>query len=62
VCAYVIIDSRGPWRQIDAVEYTTLEWVDWFNYRRLLEPIGYVPQAELERVCYRQLAESDMEV
>ncbi len=38
-----VIHHRGPWRQIDAVEYATLEWVDWFNHRRLLEPIGNVP-------------------
>jgi transposase InsO family protein len=35
-----VIRSRGPWRHIDAVEFATLEWVDWFNNRRLLEPIG----------------------
>ncbi len=43
-----VIHRRGPWRHIDAVEYATLEWVDWFNHRRLLEPIGNVPPAELE--------------
>ena len=31
---------RGPWRHLEAVEFATLEWVDWFNNRRLLEPIG----------------------
>jgi len=43
-----VIRSRGPWRNIDAVEFATLEWVDWFNNRRLLEPLGYVPPAEFE--------------
>ena len=43
-----LIHHRGPWRNIDAVEYGTLEWVDWFNNRRLLEPIGNVPPAEFE--------------
>ncbi len=43
-----LIRRRGPWRGIDDVEYATLEWVDWFNHRRLLEPIGYVPPAEFE--------------
>ena len=38
-----VIRRRGPWRSIDDVEFATLEWVDWFNNRRLLEPIGYVP-------------------
>ena len=37
-----IIHRRGPWRSFDAVEYATLEWVDWFNNRRLLEPIGNI--------------------
>jgi transposase InsO family protein len=35
-----LIRRRGPWKGIDQVEYTTLEWVDWFNHRRLLEPSG----------------------
>jgi transposase InsO family protein len=45
---------RGPWRHVDAVEYATLEWVDWLNHRRLLETIGNVPPAELELAYYRQ--------
>ena len=52
-----VIHRRGPWRHIDAVEYATLEWVDWFNHRRLLEPIGNVPPAELEQAHYRQQEE-----
>ena len=55
-----IIRRRGPWRNIDAVEYATLESVDWFNHRRLLKPIGDVPPAELEQAYYRQLEESAM--
>lgn len=47
-----VIRSRGPWRHVDAVEYATLEWVDWFNNRRLLEPIGDVPPAEFEQAYY----------
>ena len=42
------IHRRGPWRSFEAVEFATLEWVDWFNNRRLLEPIGNVPPAEAE--------------
>lgn len=49
-----VIHRRGPWRTRDAVEYATLEWVDWFNNRRLLEPIGNIPPAELEAAYYRQ--------
>jgi putative transposase len=48
-----VIHRRGPWRNLDAVEYATLDWVDWFNNRRLLEPIGYVPPAEFEAAYYR---------
>jgi len=48
-----VIHARGPWRSLDAVEYATLEWVDWFNNRRLLEPIGYVPPVEFEQEYYR---------
>jgi putative transposase len=47
-----LIRRRGPWRGIDDVEYATLEWVDWFNHRRLLEPIGHVPPAEFEAAYY----------
>ena len=45
-------------RNIDEVEFATLEWVDWFNNRRLLEPIGNIPPAEFEMAYYRQLKES----
>jgi transposase InsO family protein len=48
-----VIHHRGPWRHLEAVEYATLEWVDWFNHRRLLEPIGNVPPAELEAAYYQ---------
>jgi len=48
-----VIYRRGPWRTIDAVEYATLVWVDWFNNRRLLEPLGYMPPAEYEAAYYR---------
>jgi transposase InsO family protein len=47
-----VIYRRGPWRSFDAVEMATLEWVAWFNNRRLLEPIGYVPPAEYEAIYY----------
>ena len=45
---------RGAWRQSAAVEFATLAWVDWFNTRRLLEPIGYIPPAEYEERSYEQ--------
>lgn len=50
-----LIHRRGPWRSLDDVEYGTLEWVDWFNNLRLLEPIGHVPPAEFELAYYEQL-------
>jgi putative transposase len=49
-----LVRRRGPWRGIDQVEYATLEWVDWFNHRRLLEPIGHVPPAEFEAAFRRE--------
>lgn len=55
-----IIHRRGPWRHMDAVEYATLEWVDWFNHRRLLEPIGNVPPAELEASYYHSTGQLPM--
>ena len=48
-----VIRQRGPWQNLDAVEYSTLEWVDWFNNRRLLEPIGNIPPAEYEDLYYQ---------
>jgi transposase InsO family protein len=53
-----VIHHRGPWQGLDAVEYAVLEWVDWFNHRRLLAPIGNMPPAEREMAYYRQQAES----
>jgi transposase InsO family protein len=49
-----VIRRRGPWRTLEAVEFATLEWVDWFNHRRLLEPIGNIPPAEAEVRYYAQ--------
>jgi putative transposase len=49
-----LVRRRGPWKGLDEVEYATLEWVDWFNHRRLLEPIGYVPPAEFEAAFLRE--------
>ena len=47
-----VIHRRGPWRSFEAVDFATLEWVDWFNNRRLLEPIGNIPPAEAEKRYY----------
>ncbi len=52
-----VIWRRGPWRSFEQVEFATLEWVDWFNNRRLLEPIGNIPPAEAEARYYAQLDE-----
>ena len=49
------IHRRGPWRNFEAVECATLERVDWFNHRRLLEPIGNIPPAEAEEQYYAKL-------
>ena len=55
-----VIHRRGPWRGAEAVEFATLEWVDWFNNRRLLEPIGNIPPAEAEARYYAQANEHAM--
>ena len=47
-----VIRTRGPWETLDDVEFATLEWVDWFNHRRLLAPIDNVPLAEYEKMYY----------
>ena len=47
-----VIRRRGPWRTLDDVEIATLEWVDWFNNRRLLEPIGDIPPTEFEALYW----------
>jgi transposase InsO family protein len=50
-----IVRRLGPWRSLEAVEIATLEWIDWFNHRRLLEPIGNMPPAEAEMNYYTEL-------
>jgi len=49
-----VMHRRGPWRTLSDVEYAILEWVDWFNNRRLLSSIGYVPPVEFEQRYYRK--------
>jgi transposase InsO family protein len=55
-----VIRCRGPWRSFEAVELVTLERVDWFNNRRLLAPIGYIPPAEAEKRYYASLDQPAM--
>jgi putative transposase len=52
-----VIWRRGPWRNFETVEFATLQWVDWFNNKRLLEPIGNIPPAEAEARYYAQIEE-----
>jgi len=49
-----VVRQRGPWRGLEDVEIATLEWVWWFNHRRLLEPLGYLPPAEYEEAFHRR--------
>jgi putative transposase len=53
-----VIHRRGSWRTMEAVEFATLGWVDWFNNRRLLEPIGNIPPVEAEQRYYATMAET----
>jgi transposase InsO family protein len=57
-----LIRKRGPWRHPEAVEFATLTWVDWFNNRRLLEPIGNIPPREFEEAWYTRQEEAAEEV
>ena len=54
-----VIRRRGPWKNIDDVEFATLEWVDWFNNRRLLEPIGDIPPVEYEMLYWTESGGTD---
>jgi putative transposase len=60
LCKAEVIHRRGPWRSFEAVEYATLEWVDWFNHRGLLHPIGNIPPAEPEDQIYAAAGNIDM--
>ena len=55
-----VIHRRGPWRSFEAVEYATLEWVDWFNHRRLFKPIGNIAPAEAEGQYYAMIEQRPM--
>jgi len=57
-----LIRNRGPWKSLDDVEFATLEWIDWFNHRRLLEPIGDKPPAELEAEYHGQTGREIIEL
>ena len=54
-----VIHKRGPWRSFETTEFATLEWVNWFNHRRFLEPIGNMPPAEAEANYYAAIAAMD---
>jgi len=55
-----VIHRRRPWRSFEAIEYATLEWVDWFKNRRLLAPIGNIPPVEAEERYYARLDDTPM--
>ncbi len=55
-----VIHRCGPWKNLEVVEFATLKWVDWFNHRRLLEPIGNMPPAEAEERYHAMLDEPAM--
>jgi putative transposase len=55
-----LVRNRGPWRGLEDLEHATLEWVDWFNHRRLFGELGHVPPAEFETNHYRQTVPSQL--
>jgi transposase InsO family protein len=54
-----VIQLKGPWRHLEAVEFAALRSIDFFNNRRLLEPMGYVPPAEYDANYHAQLQRPD---
>lgn len=50
-----VIQGLGPWKSVGAVECETLKWVDWFNNRRLLDPIGYITPTEAQQAFYANI-------
>lgn len=54
-----VIHKEGPWRGLDDVEQATLTWVEWFNNRRLLRPIGNIPPTEYKMLYYQQTESSN---
>ena len=55
-----VIHRLGPWKSADAVEWETMNWVDWFNNSGLLEPIGHIPPAQAEASYYAALEKTQM--
>ena len=55
-----VINQIGPWKSMREIEWETLKWIDWYNNRRLLGPIGYIPPAEAEEAFYANLNSLDM--
>lgn len=55
-----VIHRKSSWRRIDDVELATLKWVDWFNNRRLLEPIGNIPPNEAEELYYAKINQLEL--
>jgi transposase InsO family protein len=56
-----LIHHRGPWKTKAAVEMATLEWVDWFNKKRLLSTVGYIPLIEAEEYYYNNVLSKEIE-
>lgn len=55
-----VINQIGPWKSMREVEWETFKWVDWYNNRRLLGPIGYIPPAQAEEAFYANLNTLDL--
>jgi len=53
-----LIKRKGPWRTPEQVELATLEWIDWWNHRRLHETIGHIPPTEKETNYYNVKTQS----
>ena len=54
-----VINTIGPWRSRRDVEWEVLKWIDWYNNRRLLAPIGYIPPVEADEAYFADLKTLD---
>jgi putative transposase len=43
-----LVRNKGPWRGLDDLEIATVEYIDWYNNRRLHGELGHIPPAEHE--------------
>jgi putative transposase len=43
-----LVRNKGPWRGLDDLEIATVEYIGWYNNRRLHGELGHIPPTEYE--------------